>query len=157
MAMMTSPAPGTVELNLTREFDAPRDLVFRAWTEAGHFARWFGPAEATMPFCAMDARPGGILHFCHRMAGHPDTWVRCVFREVAAPERLVFALGFSDADGNEVERPDFARESEVTVTFAEHDGRTTMHLRHGGLVADRGESQGWAEGLDRLDAYLAGA
>ncbi len=59
------------ELVLTRVFAAPRELVFEAWTDPEHLARWFGPRDSTLPFCKMDVRPGGVLHFCRRSSSPP--------------------------------------------------------------------------------------
>jgi uncharacterized protein YndB with AHSA1/START domain len=143
------------DLVLTRVFDAPREMVFRAWTEPERFARWFGPTSSTIPVLEMDARPGGILHFCHRFADHPDVWVRGEFREVRAPEIVSFTCGFSDPAGTRVDRPGFPSEMTITATFAEVGGRTRVTIRQTGLVEDQGEVQGWAEGLDRLAALLA--
>lgn len=144
------------DLVFTRTLRAPRSVVFRAWTDADQFARWFGPHGTTMPYCTLDPRPGGILHYCHRFSDMPDVWVRGEYEEVEEPDRLVFTVGFSDEAGNAVERPGFPREMRITVTFDERgdgDG-TRMTVRHAGLVVDQGGGQGWTEGLDRLEALL---
>ena len=143
------------DLVLTRVFAAPRERVWRAWTQAEHFARWFGPHGTTLPFCTLDVRPGGVIHFQHCHANGDVVWVRCVYREVVEPERLVFDGGFSDADGNEQVRPGFARTMRITVTFSDEPGGTRVSIRHAGLRVDQGESQGWAESLERLDGLLA--
>ncbi|HET6569182.1 MAG TPA: SRPBCC domain-containing protein [Rhodothermales bacterium] len=146
--------PEGIVLDITRVFDAPRELVFEVWTQPEHFARWYGPKGATMPFCTMDARPGGTLHFCHRFPDYEDVWVRGVYDEVVPPERIVCTSWFSDAEGRRVERPGFPPEMQVTVSFAEKEGRTELTARHTGLVVDQGEVQGWTEVLDRLEDYL---
>ena len=143
------------DLVLRRGYDAPREMVFRAWTEAEHFARWWGPAGSTLPFCELDARPGGTLRFCHRFPDHPDVWVRGEYREVAAPERVSFTCWFSDPEGNRVERPGFPPEMTILVTLDEHGGGTLLTARHAGLAEDQGEVQGWTESLDRLAELLA--
>ncbi len=143
-------------LVITRVFDAPREAVFEAWTRAEHFARWFGPHGTTLPVCEVDARPGGALRFLHRHANGEDVWVRGVYLEVVAPERLVIATAFTDPDGNDAERPGFGRESRITVTFAEEGGGTRLTMRQTGLVADQGEGEGWMETMDRLAEFLAG-
>lgn len=144
------------DLVLTRVLDAPREMVFRAWTEPEHFARWFGPASSTVLVAAMDARPGGVLHFRHSFPDYEDVWVRGVYREVAAPERVSFTCHFSDPAGGRADRPGFPAEMTITATFAEEGGRTRLTIRQAGLVEDQGEVQGWTEGLDRLAALLAG-
>lgn len=161
-----NPSPRGPDLVVTRSFDAPRALVFRSWTEPERFARWFGPHGSQVPFCKLDARPGGTLHFCHRFPGREregvvradyasgDIWVKGVYREVVEPERLVFTTFFSDAAGNRVERPGFSLETEVTVTFTEDRGRTTVTIQQSGLAAEQGELQGWTESLIRLRELL---
>lgn len=158
--------PDDSDLVISRVLDAPRDLVFRAWVEPDHFARWFGPRGSTVPFCELDPTPGGTLHFCQRFPGGDpegvvrpghasgDVWVKGVYREVVEPERLVFTTYFSDEAGARVERPGFSQETQVDVSFTEHEGRTTVTIRHSGLIADQGELQGWTESMDRLEVHL---
>lgn len=145
------------ELVITRIFDAPRELVFRAWTDPQHVARWWGPGGFTMPVCELDARPGGVMRFHMRAPDgviYPTTGT---FHEVAAPERIVFtSYAYPDEAGNP------RLEVLHTVTFAEHErGKTKLTLcavvikaaaEVTGALA--GMEQGWNEGLDRLDAEL---
>jgi uncharacterized protein YndB with AHSA1/START domain len=147
------------ELVLTRTFDAPRSLVFKAWTDPKHLARWWGPHHFTIPVCEVDARPGGRLLI--HMAG-PDGTVhpmKGVFREVVEPERLAFVhYVFEDAQGN------FGLEVLSTITFAEKDGKTELTLEvvvlkalpevFGALA---GMEMGWTQSLERLETELARA
>lgn len=146
-------------LVITRLFDAPRDVVYGAWTDPEQFARWFGPHGSTMPDCKMDVRPGGVLHFRHRhhFTEIEDVWVSGVYREVVAPERIAFDFHFSDEEGNRVDRPGFPKDSQVAVSFVDLDGMTRVTIRHYGLIVDQGEVQGWIEGLDRLQELLVRA
>jgi len=153
-AAPSSPGDPGEELVITRAFAAPRELVWRAWTVAEHLSRWFAPHGATVEVVTADARPGGTLHFCHHLAGGEDVWVKGVYREVEAPRRLVIEGGFSDAQGNARERPGFFHQTRMAVTFDEEPGGTRVTIRQG-LDADRGESEGWREQLDRLAGYLA--
>jgi uncharacterized protein YndB with AHSA1/START domain len=82
-----------------RVFDAPRGLVFEAWTKAEHFTRWFGPHGAEVVSCELDARPGGIIRFGHRSA-EATFYLKGTFTDVVPDERLVFALGFVDEHGD---------------------------------------------------------
>lgn len=143
-------------LVMTRVFDAPRELVFDAWTLPGHFAQWFGPRHASMPHCIIDAVAGGTLHFFLRVPGDIDVWCKGAFHEVTRPSRLVFDWHFSNEAGELVEREGFALETVVTVTFAQHGSGTRLVMRQEGLVTDQGEIQGWTQGFDRLDVLLAG-
>lgn len=144
------------EATFTRVFNAPRPLVFLAWTSRDHVARWWGPKGFTSPRCEWDARPGGRIHIDMRS---PNGWVYPMsgeFHEVKAPERLVFTSAALDENG----APLF--EVLNTLTFTEKGGRT--HMRLDVLVSGarpnteaylNGMQQGWNESLDRLEAELA--
>ncbi len=143
-------------LVLTRVFDAPRELVFKAWTDPKRVAQWWGPHGFTNPVCELDVRPGGAILI--HMRG-PDGTVypmTGVYQEVVPPERLVFTIAVLDANGN----PMF--EVLTTVTFAEQSGKTKQILR--ARVIKRtaqaapylaGMEAGWTQMLDRLTAYVA--
>jgi uncharacterized protein YndB with AHSA1/START domain len=153
------------EVVVARTFDAPRDLVFRAWTEPRRLMRWFAPRGATTAQCSVDLRPGGHFRYCMRMEDGKEFWGLGVYREVVAPERLVYVDSFADPEGNPVPPTDYGmsdahpREALVTVTFAEDGGRTTVTVRHEveeGVPEREGMVQGWTEMLERLEADLAG-
>ena len=111
------------ELILTRLLDAPADKLFRCWTTPELIKQWFAPRPYTTPVAEVDLRPGGAWRFCLRSTETgKDLWQRGVFREVVAPERLVFTFAWEEAG----ER---GRENLVTVTFAEHDGKTLVTFR----------------------------
>jgi uncharacterized protein YndB with AHSA1/START domain len=165
----TSAATSVVEKDLviTRVFDAPRDLVFKAWTEPERVMRWWGPNGFTTPVCKIDLRPGGVFHHCMRSSEGRDFWSKGVYREIVEPERIVCTDFFSDAAGNLVPpthygmSPDWPQEALVTVTFAEHEGKTKFTLHHAVGSAPASERDqcraGWTESLDRLTGYLAKA
>src|SRR6266700_4700312 len=114
----TAAALAERELVITRIFDAPRELVFKVWTDPKHMAQWWGPQGFTNPVCEIDVRPGGALRIVMRApvgAQHP---MRGVFREILEPERLVFTNIAVDADGNHL------LEGITKITFAEHGGKT---------------------------------
>jgi uncharacterized protein YndB with AHSA1/START domain len=157
------------EFVVTREFDAPRDLVFRAWTEAERLGRWWGPKGFTMLACTLDLRPGGVFHYGMRSPDGRAMWGKWVFREVAEPERLVFIASFSDEAGGTTRNP-FAAEWPLevlsTLTFAEQGGKTTLTMRAAPLNATEAERKafeaghesmrkGWAGTLDQLAEHLA--
>jgi uncharacterized protein YndB with AHSA1/START domain len=163
--------PADREFVVTRVFDAPRDLVFRAGTEADRLAHWFGPKGFTMLSARLDLRPGGVFHYGMRSPDGKAMWGRWVFREVDPPGRLVFVASFSDEEGGVTRHP-FAPEWPLevlsTVTFAEHDGKTTLTMRGVPLNASAmgrktfegardSMEKGWAGTLDQLTAYLARA
>ncbi len=82
--------PSDRVLVITRVFDAPRDLVFKAWTEPERLMRWWGPKGFTTPFCKVDLRPGGVFHYCLRSPEGRDVWGKGVYREIVEPERIIY-------------------------------------------------------------------
>lgn len=137
------------ELVITRLFDAPRDVVFQAWTEPERLIEWWGPKGFTTPSFELDLRPGGAWRAHMRSQEGKDYIHYGVLREIVPPERLVLTFVWEDDPDHEML---------VTVTFAERDGRTEMTLRQGPFkAADERTSheEGWAESLDYLAAYLA--
>jgi uncharacterized protein YndB with AHSA1/START domain len=149
------PTPGVVDLTFRRLLKAPRATVWAAWADPARFAAWFGPHGATMEPCELDVRPGGRIFFCHRHPEFGDVWVRGEYVAVEAPRRLVLAFGFAAPDGSPAPRDGFAEESRVEVILDEAEGGTAMTIRHTGLARDQGETEGWRQGLERLDALLA--
>lgn len=151
------------ELVITRIFDAPRQLVWKAWTDPEHFMRWWGPKSFTAPFCQMDFRAGGKYLYSMRSPDGQDFWTTGVYKEIIPMERIVFTDSFADADGNVVPAtdygmsPDFPLETRVTVTLEEYDGKTKMTLRHVGMpLGDTSEQAGagWNESFDKLAESL---
>ena len=140
------------EIVITRVLDAPRHLVFQAWTEPDRVARWLGPPGFAIAYCTMDVRPGGAFRFCLRSPSGVEYWRQGVYHEVVAPERLVYTFVWSDAAG----KPHY--ETLVTVTFAKRGDKTelTLHQSIFKSVAARDEHQGdWSKELQRFAAYLA--
>jgi uncharacterized protein YndB with AHSA1/START domain len=152
------PNPTKRELVITRIIDAPRDLVFKAWTEPKHMAQWWGPKGFTNPVCEMDVRPGGTLRIVMRAPDGVEYPMTGVFREIVTPERLVFTTVAEDQEGN----PHL--EGLTIVTFAEHDGKTTLTVQTSavGLTPEsarmlEGMEAGWTQSLERLAEYVAKA
>ena len=162
----------TEEFVITRTFDAPRDLVWQAFAESERMARWWGPKGCTIGVARFEFRPGGL--FVYSM-GWPDggvMWARFAYREIAAPERLVFVNSFADEAGNIQRAPFFdgrwPLEVLTTVTFAEAGGKTTLTLRAAPIGATEVEQQtfvgnfdsmvqGYGGTFDKLDEHLAQA
>jgi uncharacterized protein YndB with AHSA1/START domain len=140
------------ELAITRIFDAPRDLVFKCWTEPEHVARWMGPRGFFSTVLDYDLRPGGSYRFHMRAPDGNDHWQQGVFQEIVPPERLVRTYCWADANGNPT-RP----ETLLTLTFADLGGKTklTLHQAVFESVSARDQHQGgWSSSLDRLTEYL---
>ena len=153
-------------LVITRVFDAPRSLVFQAWTEPERVMRWWGPKGFTTPVCKIDLRPGGVFRNCMRSPDGQDFWSQGVYREIEEPERIVCTDTFADEKGNLVSpeqygmSPDWPAEALITVTFTEHAGKTRLTMQHAPLQPGRERDmcrQGWNESLDKLADYLAEA
>jgi uncharacterized protein YndB with AHSA1/START domain len=142
-------------ITITRVFDAPRDRVWQEWTEPERFADWFGGTESDVPLStvSMDVRPGGAWRLT-MFFGSDRREIRWKgeFREVVAPERLVFTI--SDQPGND------AFELIVVVLTELGDGRTEMHFEQRGSLppeAYEGAAQGWSGFFDRIAERLADA
>jgi uncharacterized protein YndB with AHSA1/START domain len=154
-----SPGAGSAmqrEVTITRLFDAPRELVFQAWTEPEHLKQWWGPLGFTNPACEVDLRVGGAWRIVMRFPDGNEHTAHGIYREIVPPERLVFTNIAMDKDGNRL------LEGLTTVTFEDLGGKTrlTLKTRMVGLVpyAPRmleGMETGWSQSLERLAEKLA--
>jgi uncharacterized protein YndB with AHSA1/START domain len=156
------------EFIISRVFDAPRERVWKAWTEAERLKQWWGPKGFTVSHCTVDLRPGGVMHYCLRSPDGDDMWGRFVYREIVAPERIVWINSFSDKKGGLVRHPmhtNWPMELLSTLTLAKDEGRTTLTLQWSPLSATGSErdtfdaghasmQQGWGGTFDQLADYL---
>jgi uncharacterized glyoxalase superfamily protein PhnB/uncharacterized protein YndB with AHSA1/START domain len=151
------------ELVISRVFNAPREQVWKAWTDPEFIKSWWGPKGFTSPVCIVNFRLGGDYLFCMRSSEGQNFWSRGTYLEVAKPEKLVMTDSFSDEHGNIVPAADYGMQGDwplelmVSVTFEDYDGKTRFVLRHHGLP--EGEmvnmtETGWNESLDKLDQVL---
>lgn len=148
-------APMEREIELTRIFDAPRELVYQAWTDPEHMVQWWGPKVFSNHSCQLDVRPGGAWQIVMRSPDGTDYRCQGVYSEVVKPERLVFTNDAIDHDGKPLLK------GFTTVTFDDLGGKTklTLRTRAEGLVDYapqmlRGMEQGWSQSLDKLLAYV---
>jgi uncharacterized protein YndB with AHSA1/START domain len=160
------------EFVISRTFDAPRALVFQAFAEAERLAQWWGPKGFTIHVSKFEFRPGGVFHY--RMAGPDgfDMWGQFFFREIVAPERIVWVNTFSDPAGNVTRAPfgeslqSYPLEVLNTVALDEQAGQTTLTIRAVPINATAQEhaafqsifdsmQEGYGGTLDQLAAYLA--
>jgi uncharacterized protein YndB with AHSA1/START domain len=140
-------------LEISRVFDAPRQVVFEMWTTREHLARWWGPKDFFAPSLSLDFRPGGTYRHTIRSADGAEYRMQGVYREIVAPERIVFTFAWEDDAGSP------KAWTVVTVTFEERDRGTLLTFRQEPFetVEERDSHQsGWAECLDRLQNYAAG-
>jgi uncharacterized protein YndB with AHSA1/START domain len=143
----------TRELVVTRIIDAPRELVFKAWTQPEHIARWWGPQGFTTIHCEMDVRVGGAYRFGMRSPQGTQRWKRGVYREIVKPERIVFTFAWENP-GNDVPHNELL----TTVTFDEEGSRTRVTLRQTPFAsAGLRDSHvaGWNSTFERFAEYLA--
>jgi len=170
MSAKNNPAEeaSTREFVITRVFDAPRELVWKAWTERERLMQWFGPKGFAMSTAKMDFRPGGSFHYCLRSPEGKEMWGKFVYREIVAPERIVLVNSFSDASGGLTRHPmspTWPLEMLSTTTFAVQGDKTLLTIRWKPLNATEeerktfdgahgGMQQGWTGTFEQLAEYL---
>jgi len=171
---MTTKAQGAATENefvISRTFNAPRELVWKMFTDPAHLSQWWGPKGFTVRLANMDFRPGGIFHYCLRGPDGSDMWGRFAYREITPPERIVYINSFSDESGGVARHPGhlaWPLEIFSVLTLAKAAGKTTLTLRwtpHNASAEEiktfndgmQSMTQGWTGTLDQLDAYLAKA
>jgi uncharacterized protein YndB with AHSA1/START domain len=145
--------PGKQEITITRVFDAPRELVFLAFTNPEHIPHWWGPKYLTTTVDAMDVRPGGVWRFLQRDAEGNGYAFHGVYHDVVSPRRLVYTFEFEGTPG---------RVLLETVTFEDLRGKTKMTDKvvyqsvgdRDGMVAE-GMEYGSRESMDRIAELLA--
>lgn len=164
-----SSAPASAELVITRTLAAPRELVYRVWTEPEHLGRWWGPKGMEIRVLRHDPRPGGVFHYAMVAPDGGLMWGRMVYLELVAPERIVWINAFSDEAGGLARAPfapDFPLEIRNEITLEEATGGTLLTLRghpvnatdeeiafYAGMHASM--RQGFGGTLSQLEDYLA--
>lgn len=161
---MLSRVEGNV-LILERVFNAPRELVFQAFSEAEHLKQWWGPRGWSIPVCNVDFRPGGVWHYCMKCEDKNqgdfygmESWGKGIYKDIVTSEKIEYTDYFSDSEGNlSAELP----ATDVILTFVESDGKTKLinHATYASAealqqVLDMGMEQGITETWDRLEEHL---
>ncbi|MGC9942246.1 MAG: SRPBCC family protein [Verrucomicrobiota bacterium] len=156
---------------ISREFAAPRELVWKAWAEQGCLMQWFGPRGFTMRTARLDFRPGGSFHYSMNTPDGKELWGKFIYREILAPQKIVLVNCFSDETGGVTRHPFSATwplEMLTTIVFAERGGKTLLTIEWVPLDAAEQErktfdsgresmTQGWTGTFQQLDEYLAKA
>jgi PhnB protein len=156
---------------ISRTFDAPRDKVWKAWTDRDQLRQWFGPKGMKMTTAKLDFRQGGSFLYCLQNDGSPAMWGKFVYRVIEAPHRIVLVNSFSDEKGGVTRypfAPTWPMEMLSTTTLAEEGGKTKLTIEWSPLnptdeerktfeTSRDGMKQGWTGTFDQLDAYLAKA
>jgi uncharacterized protein YndB with AHSA1/START domain len=144
--------PSDREIVMTRDFDAPRELVFEAHSSCEHMSNWRGPRQNEVTSCEIDFRPGGKWRMVHRGPDGEEYGFHGEYREIVPPERIVWTFEFEGMPGHV---------SVETLSLEEHDGKTTLTgtsvfdtmVDRDGMI-ESGMESGAAESMDRLDEYL---
>jgi uncharacterized protein YndB with AHSA1/START domain len=159
----------SAEFVISRVFDAPRDLVWRAFTEAEHLKHWWGPKGFKMLSATLDLRPGGTFHYGMQAPNGSVMWGKWVFREIVAPQWLTFITSFSDQNGGVTRNPfapSWPAEMLGTSAFVGQGNKTLVTTRTVAFnptdeerktfeAGFAGMEQGFTGTFDQLAAYLA--
>lgn len=157
------------EFVITRTVNAPRNLVWKLFTQAEHLQHWWGPKGMALTVAKLEVKPGGIFLYTMTAPNGFKMWGKFVYREIAPPERLIFVVSFSDENGGIARHPmapNWPLEMLNVMTFTEKDGKTTLTLRGSAFNATASERQTYKEGhdsmrngfggtWDQLEAYIA--
>jgi uncharacterized protein YndB with AHSA1/START domain len=151
---------------VTRVFDAPRALVWEAWTNPKYVMQWWGPNGFTSPFCEIDFRVGGKFLCCMKAPDGQEFWNGGEYHEIILHEKIVYSMYFADAKGNKVEAADYGIEHEAidgahdVVTFEDcGNGQTKLTLIGNESMENAknsGQVEGWKQILDKVAAIVAG-
>ena len=170
--MTTTQTAATTDFVISRVFDAPRDLVWKCFTDPAHMQNWWGPKGVPVVASKMDLRPGGTYHYGMKNPDGSVMWGRMVYREITPPEKLVFINSFSDEKGGlgrHPMAPTWPLEMLSVFTFeVQPGGKTKFTVRwspHNATGEERktfdaghaSMNQGWSGTMDKLEAYLATA
>jgi uncharacterized protein YndB with AHSA1/START domain len=156
----------TERMVVTRVFDAPRELVWKAWTEPEYVMQWWGPKGFTSPVCEMDFRVGGKALCCMRSPDGQEFWNGIEYHEIVPPEKIVSSMYFADSKGNKVEAEAYGMEHEAIegaydVTLFEDLGNGRTKLTFIGnepmeSAKNSGQMEGWNQILDKIAEVVAG-
>ena len=157
------------EFIITRTFNAPRDLVWKAWTDPKMLIKWLGPKGSGVSLIKQEFQSGGVLHTKMQSEGGPVIYGKYTYQEITPPSRLTWLQSFSDAEGVNLTRHPFAStwplELLTTVIFEEHGNKTKVTLNWVPLNANDielktfedalpGMNQGWGGSFEQLDTFL---
>ena len=151
---------------VTRVFDAPGELVWKAWTDPKYVMQWWGPKGFTAPVCEMDFRVGGKFLCCMRAPDGQELWSGGEYFEIVVHKKIVYSMYFADAEGNKVEPEQYGIEHEAmddahdVITFEDFgDGQTKLTLIGNESMEsarNSGQVEGWNQILDKVAAVVAG-
>ncbi|MEO8377472.1 MAG: SRPBCC domain-containing protein [Candidatus Sumerlaeota bacterium] len=159
------------EFKISRELDAPRELVWKAWTDPKRLAEWWGPKGMEVGIHKLELKPGGTFLYSMTMPDGKKLWGKFVYREITPPEKLVFVVSFSDENEGITTHPmapDWPQETLSTIILTEKNGKTTMSMV--GVPINATQKQidtfiagftsmqgGWGGTFEKLGNYLSDA
>jgi uncharacterized protein YndB with AHSA1/START domain len=151
---------------VTRVFDAPRELVWKAWTDPKYLMQWWGPKGFSCPVCKVDFQVGGKFLICMRTPDGQDFWNGGEYHEIVLYEKIVYSMYFADSEGNKVGAEEYGIEHEAIedardVALFEDlgNGQTKLTLIGNETMEsakESGQLEGWNEILEKFAAVLAG-
>lgn len=155
----------TERMTVTRIFDAPRELVWKAWTDPKYVMQWWGPKGFTAPYCKIDFREGGKFHCCMRTPDGQEFWNAGEYHQIVPYEKIVSSMYFSDAQGNKVDAAEYGIEHEAIedacdVILFEDLGNGQTKLTFIGnepmeSARNSGQLEGWKQILDKIADVVA--
>jgi uncharacterized protein YndB with AHSA1/START domain len=162
--MTKNTANETGRMVVTRVFDAPRELVWKAWTDPKYVMQWWGPRGFTSPVCKIDFRVGGKFLFCMRTPDGQEGWNGGEYYEIVPHEKIVSSMYFADSKGNRIEPEGTeheAIEGAYDVVLFEDLGNGKTKLTFIGnepmeSANNSGQYEGWKETLDKVAAVVEG-
>jgi len=151
---------------ITRVFDAPRALVWKAWTDPQYVMQWWGPKGFTAPVCKIDFRVGGKFLCCMKSPDGQEGWTGGEYYEIVPHEKIVYSMYFADSKGNKVDPAQLGIEHQAIenardmVIFEDYgNGQTKLTLIGNETMEDAknsGQLEGWNEILDKVAGVIAG-
>ena len=158
----------STQIKTTHTFNAPREPVFKALTNSEHLMNWWGPKGWTFKVSKSEFRPGGVFHYSQRPADGDVMWVKFVYSEMIAPEKIVYTSFFSDEEGNTVRAlfdANWPMEISNTITLSEDEDKTTLTMIVAPVSPTEEEiktfedskemaQEGYSGTFDQLDEYL---
>lgn len=149
----------STQIKLTYTFDAPRELVFTAFTNSEHLRNWWGPKGWTFEVSKSDFRAGGIFHYSQKPEGGDIMWVKFEYSEIVAPEKIVYTSFFSDQEGNIVRAPfdeNWPMGTLTTMTFIEDEGKTNLTVILAPVSPTEEENKTFSESNNTVKEGFAG-
>jgi uncharacterized protein YndB with AHSA1/START domain len=149
-----------IKFIITRTLNAPRDIVWNAWTDQEQLQKWFGPKGWPIFYAKLDLSVGGIYHYGLKVPNGEEMWGKWVFKEIEKPSRLVWGLYFSDSTGEKITRhplsPTWPLEMQTTVLFEEDNGKTKVTLISEAFNTTEEERQAWEDGMKGMNIGWGG-